>query len=257
MGATLLVRLCRHASRRWRVVGIVLTALVVATTAMWAGAVFSIYRRPHTRLASSRWMIEHIPQGSSIANEHWDWGLPLRVDGHNPFGGLYTGLEMAHYDEDDWDKRTRLLDWLDRSDYVVMASNRLYGSIPRLPARYPLTIEYYRALFAGELGFELAATFTSYPQVGPFIFPDQENPFPLMEAAYAHQEGIEVRLPPAEEAFSVYDHPDVFIFRKTGGYSRELAERVLGRVDLERVMRGLKPAAATAAPDLLAFDPET
>jgi hypothetical protein len=116
---------------------------------------------------------------------------------------MYNGFEMQHYNEDTWDKRTQLFDWLDEADYVFMASNRLYGSIARLPARYPLTTEYYRALFAGELGFELAADFTSRPACGPFQFPDQENPFPLMEAGYTYQtEPIVVHLPPAEEAFS-------------------------------------------------------
>ena len=256
--AYLLIRLCRSASRWWRRVGLGLTAIVVAGAAFWGIAVFSIYLRPHTRLVSSRWIFANIPQGSTLANEHWDWGPPLRVDGHDPFGGMYNGLEMRLYDEDTWDKRSQLFDWLDRADYIILGSNRLYASISRLPARYPLTTAYYRTLFAGELGFELVADFTSYPALGPFQFPDQENPFPLMEAAYVRQaEPIKVHLPPADEAFSVYDHPRVLIFRKTADYSRQRVEELLGGVDVERALHGLKPAGATAAPDLLEFDPQT
>ena len=140
----------------------------------------------------------------------------------------------------------------------MLASNRLYASIPRLPPRYPLTIAYYRALFSERLGFELVADFTSYPQLGPFVFPDQECPFPLAEADYRYQEApIEVRLPPAEEAFSVYDHPRVLIFRKTAAYSRARVEAILGAVDLSRVVRGLTPKQLSAAPDLLEFDTHT
>jgi YYY domain-containing protein len=260
LAAYLLIRLGRVSARRWRLVGLGVTAVVVAGAALWAYAVFSIYLRTHTRVAASRWIYANISPGDDVtlANEHYDWGLPLRLDGHDPFGGMYNGIEMQHYNEDTPEKRMQLYDWLDQADYIITASNRLYASIPRLPPRYPLTIEYYRALFAGELGFELVADFTSRPSFWWFQFPDQETPFPLMEADYVYQTNpIKVSLPPADEAFSVYDHPRVLIFRKTDTYSRELVESVLGKVDLERVVQGFSPLQATAAPDLLQFDSET
>jgi YYY domain-containing protein len=258
MAAYLLMRLCRIPAGPWRWVGAGATVVVVSGAALWTLAVFSIYIRPHTRVAASRWIYANVPPGVTVANEHFDWGLPLRVDGHDPFGGMYTGVEMQLYNEDTWEKRMQLYDWLDRADYIFLASNRLYASIPRLPARYPLTIEYYRALFAGELGFELVADFSSRPAIGPFQFPDQENPFVLMEADYVHQRNpIKVYLPPAEEAFSVYDHPRVLIFRKTEAYSRQLVDDVLGKVDLQRVVQGWSPRQATAAPDMLKLDSET
>ncbi len=245
--------------RWWGWWGWGLAALVCIGTTLWSLAFISIYRRPHTRVAASRWIYEHVPPGSTVANEHYDWGLPLRVDGHDPFGGMYRGIEMQLYNEDTMEKRTQLYNWLDQADYIFLASNRLYASIPRLPARYPLTIEYYRALFAGELGFELVADFTSAPALGPFQFPDQENPFPLMPATeYTYQQQpIRVPLPPAEEAFSVYDHPRVLIFRKTAAYSPELVARRLDGVNILRAFQGQTPLQAEKAPDLLRFDPRT
>jgi hypothetical protein len=154
---------------------------------------------------------------------------------------------MANYNEDSPEKRAQLLNWLDEADYIFLASNRLYASMARLPRRYPLTNAYYRALFAGELGFELAADYTSYPAIGPFLFPDQETPYALMPAAYkAQQQPIHVPLPPAEEAFGVYDHPHVLILKKTGAYSRERAEAVLAGVDVTQAQHGLTARAATA-----------
>ena len=253
-----LVKGIRSSSRWWRRAAMTASVVVVLGSLGWGLAFFSIYLRPHTRLAASRWIYEHVPAGATVANEHWDWGLPLRLDGRDPFGGLYQGIEMELYNEDTPEKRALLYDWLDTSDYIFLASNRLYGSIPRLPARYPLTTEYYRALFAGELGFELEADFSSYPAWGPFVFPNQENPFELMEAGYESQiRPIEVRLPAAEESFSVYDHPRVLIFRKTADYNRWLPREVLGQVDLERVHQGQTPREATAAPNLLRFEEET
>jgi hypothetical protein len=153
---------------------------------------------------------------------------------------------MQNYNEDTPEKREQLFAWLDQADYIFLASNRLYASISRLPTRYPLTTAYYRALFAGQLGFELAADFTSRPALWPFQFPDQEIPYPLMEAEYVRQrEPIKIHLPPAEEAFSVYDHPRVLIFRKTSAYSRQRVEQILGQVDLSQAQIGLKPIEAS------------
>jgi len=102
------------------------------------------------------------------------------------------------------------------------------------------------------------ADFTSRPALGPFQFPDQETPYPLVEATYVHQrEPIKVLLPPADEAFSVYDHPRVLIFRKTGAYSRERVEAILGGIDVTRALHGLTPVEATKAPNLLEFDSQT
>jgi 4-amino-4-deoxy-L-arabinose transferase-like glycosyltransferase len=247
LAAYLLVRIFSGSTgwRRWAGVG--LSVVVVGFTVFWGLAVFSIYTRPNTRVAASRWIYEHVPAGSVVVNEHWDWGLPLPIDGYNPFAGMYTGLEMENYNEDTPEKLEQMLAWLDQADYVFLASNRLYASIPRLPARYPMTINYYRRLFSGELGFDLVADFTSTPALGPFQFPDQECPFPLTEAAYVHQMQPQVvNLPPAEEAFSVYDHPRVLIFEKTARFNLAQARTLLTEgVDWSQVVHGLHPQDAS------------
>ncbi len=156
--------------------------------------------------------------GATIGNEHWDDPLPLRVDGKDGFGNLYTGVDLTLYDEDEPAKLVKLLDALDKLDYMCLSSNRLYGSIPRLPMRFPMTTLYYRYLFDGTLGFEPVATFTSHPNLGPIEFDDDG----------------------AEEQFTVYDHPKVILLRKTPAYSRARAEALLGNVDWDRIVR-LKP----------------
>jgi hypothetical protein len=129
-------------------------AFVAITTMLWGWGFLAIYRRPLSRVAASRWIYENVPPDSVIANEHWDDGLPLRIDGKDGFGSFgYKGLStssdgnMQMYNEDTPEKRELLYQWLNEADYIVLSSNRLWGSIPRLPQRYPMTTLYYDLLF--------------------------------------------------------------------------------------------------------------
>ncbi len=170
---------------------------------------------------------------SVLGNEHWDDAMPVRIDGKDPFYDWYKGLSsssdslMQLYNNDDPSKWQLLHTWLEEVDYIVLSSNRLYGSIVRLPQRYPLTVAYYKALFDGSLGFELTAEFVSFPSLGACQFEDQEAPFTIPLARYTTSRSCSIPYPVAEEAFSVYDHPRVLIFAKTAAYSRERAEMLL------------------------------
>ncbi len=175
--------------------------------------------------------------GSAPAHEStWDDGLPLRLDGYDPYGGIYRGgLNFEMYWDDNEDKLARFLSILDQADYIFITSNRQWGTTTRVPERYPLTTVYYRNLlgcpeetsilwcysvaqpgmFEGKLGFELVAVFQSDPNLGSLRFNTQF----------------------AEEAFTVYDHPKVLIFKKQADYDPVRVRAVLGGVDLSKVIR--------------------
>ena len=192
-----------------------------------------------------------VARTSVIGNQHWDEGLPFRLGGKDGYGAYYRGLsfgggEMQVYAEEDPyidegnpGKMQWLLRGLDEADVLVLNSNRHYGSVARLPWRFPMTNRYYETLMSGKLGFELVADFYRFPQLGPFVFNDQEMPQQLVRGANVQgtPPGIEVPYPKAEEAFSVYDHPRVLIFRKTADYSHARAEAVLGVFDLTRTLK--------------------
>ncbi|MFC1464300.1 MAG: DUF2298 domain-containing protein [Candidatus Brachytrichaceae bacterium NZ_4S206] len=191
---------------------------------------------------------------SVIANQHFDEGIPFRIEGKDGFGWYYHGLsstpwgDMPVYNEDDPAKYEMFLRALDEADYIVLNSNRHYGSAARLPWRFPMTNAYYRALMGGELGFALVADFYRFPRIGPFVFNDQEMPQRLArpEGVQGTPLGIEVPYPKAEEAFSVYDHPRVLIFKKTPAYSSALVERALSPyVDVRTVRQTAFQASNT------------
>lgn len=199
-----------------RAAGVALAAFVVLATYGWAFAFARVYTRPHTRIAASRWIYQHVPPGAAIATEGtWDDDLPLPLPDHEPPSQRYRMSSLAMSLEDTAEKRALLQEVLDRADYLVLSSNRFYASLSRLPRRWPMSIEYYRALFDGRLGFALAADFTSPPSLGTVWVDDHE----------------------AEESFTVYDHPRVFVFRKTAAYDPRETAAILGAVDLARVRR--------------------
>src|SRR5262249_27705773 len=140
-----------------------------------------------------------------------------------------------------------------------------YDSITRNPLRFPLTTRYYDALFAGELGFERVPEVASLPRLFGLSIDDQALP--------AEGQGVTARDRhrdrAAEEAFSVYDHPTVFLFRKAPGYRRERVERAfegIATTDIGTALKADKPAgagriawstlAANVAPDGLLLAPE-
>ncbi|MBM4412593.1 MAG: hypothetical protein FJ040_03980 [Chloroflexi bacterium] len=220
----------------------VVPAIVVLTGAVSWGYAFSrIYTEEHTRVAASRWIYANIPPGSAISSELWDDGLPLGLDGRS--ADEYEGIAFAVYAEDEYSKYygnpdsgdMGFIGQLEKVEYIIMSSNRVYDTAGRLVMRYPALINYYKALFDGSLGFELVAEFRSSPR----LF------------------GIEVPTAVwAEEAFSVYDHPRVLIFKKTDAFTQAKAEELIlkdvafGEVYKMPTMRASKVMTALHFTDL-------
>jgi YYY domain-containing protein len=191
---------------------------------------------------------------SRLANEHWDDALPVRIGGLDPYSSYFEGLSeglmpITHPDSEN--KRQSFYRWLDEADYIVLSSQRALWSIPRLPLTYPLTTRYYEALFSGELGFEPVAQFHADMNIGPLYISDVGG-----EVNWGTPPDI--GWPPAndfaaEEAFSVYDHPPVWLFEKTDAYDPEQIRRVFEAVDLSQVLF-TTPGQATSAPNGLLLD---
>lgn len=165
--------------------------LLFAVFLVWPLAFFSIYTRPHSRVQASEWIYANIPHGSILGVEHWDDALPFTIDQRRN-SGLYTFEELPMFDPDSDEKWQKLQEKFKKIDYIVIASNRVYGSVPHLPARYPSTIVYYKNLFANKLNFKKIVEFTSRPSFLGLEFIDEN----------------------ADEVFTVYDHPKVSIFKK-------------------------------------------
>ncbi|MBC8333958.1 MAG: glycosyltransferase family 39 protein [Anaerolineales bacterium] len=187
-------------------------------------------------------------KGAAPINESsWDDGLPLRMDGYDGFGGIYqNGLNMEMYWEDNAAKLTRFTENLEKGEYLFISSNRQWATTTRVEERYPLSKAYYEYLigcppekdviwcynvaqpgdFEEQLGYELVEVFESFPtlDIPGLIHWEVNDQF-------------------AEEAFTVYDHTKVLIFKKSPNFDVDRVRTLLGAVDLSNVVN-LTPKAA-------------
>ncbi len=180
--------------------------LPLAGTMFQGLALLNIYSQPNTRVQASNWIFNNLKPGSVLTYEQWDDPLPVPTTGHDPSiyvqatytdsnsGQAATGLDL--YGDDTLQKAQTLATLLPTINAITMPTERLSKSIPRLSARYPLTIRYYQLLFSGQLGFHLGAQFENHPS----LF------------------GITLNDSGADESYWVFDHPTARIFVRDNPY---------------------------------------
>jgi hypothetical protein len=170
---------------------------VLALALFWGAGVVRLHDGWHPRIVASHWLWS-LPRGTVLTNETaWDDTLPTI---------LRIGDEWRWPTHDDWfvhqslditapdtpEKADRIAALLARTDLLILSSDRQSAVMPRLPERFPLTTEHYRALFAGEACFV------------PVLELDRGFPLPLF--------GFDDSW--AQEPWRVYDHPAVRIFAR-------------------------------------------
>lgn len=224
-GAAWLLSWRRRAARRAAV------AVVVAATALYAAAFSAIYRAPHPWVTASAWLHDNVPSGAVIAGESWDEQLPssLTVDGKRLSRTAFTLTTLSWLStsgaRDDVAKLDVNLGTLADADFVVIASNRNYGVLPRLPALYPLSGQVHARLFDGSLGFEPVLVAGRAPYLGGvtlhadrFAWPGVTPPALVQQ--FLAQPGS-VLWGRADESFTVYDQPLVIILQNVARLSAE------------------------------------
>ena len=160
---------------------------------IWPLSFLSIYTRSHSRISASEWIYQNIPAGAALSCDLWDDCLPLPLD-QTKKPQQYQTVTMQPFAVDSQQKISDFVNGLKQIDYLVLSSNRAWDSIPKLPEKYPFMAKFYDDLFSGKLEFEKVAEITSYPTI------------PVLNISIPDQ--------PSEEAFTVYDHPKILIFKK-------------------------------------------
>ena len=193
------------------------------------GFVNGVYGRTNTRIEASEWIARNVPPGSVLSSQAWDDGLPLRLPGLDV--DQFIGEQLNMVGPDDEAKVATIAEQLGRIDYVVESSARIWGTVTRMPNRFPSTINFFDGLDSGALGFERVATFRSGISLGPWQLDDES----------------------ADEAFSVVDHPQVRIWRKVRDVDRDTIVAVLDPIAAANAV-AIDPTRASANGLLLTDD---
>ena len=229
-GAALLVAVARRMTI-WPWAAVAAPALVLAFTALYAAAFVDIYGQHHPWNAASRWVYANVPPGTTLLSEQWDDYLPatMVVDGEQRRREEFPNAELTWLSRpdaaDDEDKLLANLELLAASDYVTILSNRVYGVVPRLPERFPLSSQYHQLLFDGRLGYEPVWVGGRAPRMfGVTLWPDTFG-WPGLTPPAAVTEYLErgptLSFGRVDESFVVYDQPLTVIFRNAGGLTAE------------------------------------
>ena len=201
---------------RWRMSVVGLTVLVVAASVFYSIAHVSIYAHPHPVVQATEWANATIEPDEVAAVEDWEHLLYL---------GPYHVERLRLFDPDTPEKMATMAQQIDEADYIIVLTNRVYGTVGRLTERYPHSSRYYELLFSGELGFELVYCATSYPSLwGVTIVDDTFNrpglPVPEgLESCYPG--GIAINMGYADETFTVFDHPMSMVFKRDTDLTQE------------------------------------
>jgi len=189
--------LIRDKSNRTRYMfGLLAVSLTVVYLFLYSIAFVSIYTRPHTYITASKWIYKNISSNETILGEHWDDKLPVSVRGS---GKKPRAIELPMYEKDNKSKISFIADALEKGDYIALPTKRVYGSVGKMPERYPVSARYYQLLLSGKLGYQLVKTFQSYPTIFGFELVDDL----------------------ADESYSVYDHPKIYIFKKKVNFTKQ------------------------------------
>ncbi len=184
--------------------GKVAIAVLLLFNGLWAGAFFKIYQNEHVRITASAWIESNLADQSLILHEERDERLPVIMSNDKNF--QYSLLEL--YQADSLEKIEHLAKQLAEADYLIIASQRLFRTIPR-SQEHPYTSHYYQLLFAEQLGYQKIREFHAYPNLL----------------------GINIKDEGAEETFRVFDHPSIYIFQNTKQFQEEELMELISDLD--------------------------
>lgn len=172
-----------------KIIPLLLTTCCLLLTTLWALAFFSIYTKDDIRLQASSWIQNNLPPSTIFLEE----GNMVDILLAEKFNRLSLNL----YDlEENPLTQQKLKENLEKADYFIVQSRRLFKNHQRLPQLFPKTSNFYDQLFSGNLGFKEIKELHSYPEISLFGW------------------NLEIPDENAEETWSVFDHPVVRIFQK-------------------------------------------
>lgn len=181
----------------------------------------TLYHTVDTRQLAADWVRLNTFPRDRILSEIFD---PNIIPFNAARGNQITLFNMYELDEVS-ERGTDLATLLEEIDYILLPSDRVYASALRLPDRFPIAAAYYNALFSGELGFE--RMYAQEPHLC-LLPPTVTDNLPARVATFL----CPINTGQAEGTFYVFDHPSVYVYKKT---------QFLNAEEYEILLQSLKP----------------
>ncbi len=143
----------------------ILYFILILLLLIWPLMFSSVYFHKNTRVEASEWIYENLKNNSTILGEYWDDQLPLSV---NTVNKNFQIEALPVFDPDTSQKWQKMKELLNKGDYYVLSSNRGWGSIPSVPARYPLMNRFYQALLSENCQEQKKMTGVCYKKIKTF-----------------------------------------------------------------------------------------
>ncbi len=188
-------------------------------------AYLNVFSGPHPAQDVSKWLRENASPGTVVIQEHWEEGIPN-------IRGFTMHQKLPMYEADTSAKFTDVARLMENADYLVLYSNRLAATIPRLPERYPISSRFYDLLFNKGLGYKAVYSSVRAPQFLGVVYWDD----PYARVPFDVPDGYEKPRGSiynwdwfgwADESFTVYEHPHAIVFQNVEKLDQE---ELLGRL---------------------------
>lgn len=164
-------------------------ALTLVSTIAAGGLQVLVYLNPDPRMAAWDWLSPQLSDGQHLLIEPVDVGSAYWWSGTKTTTDVLPLIAPS-----DGSKMETIADLLAGGDWMIVASRRHHSVLPRLQERFPEMCGYYDALWADRLGYEVVGRFTRRPPLPELLSPEIW----------------------AEETFTVFDSPEVFVLRNVG-----------------------------------------
>jgi 4-amino-4-deoxy-L-arabinose transferase-like glycosyltransferase len=147
-----------------------------------------VYFFPDTRVYASEWMSKNLPQDTIVLSESGNV-VDLPLFGRKNFRVI--NFDFYHL-EDSQERQEELDSLVQKADYILLPSRRVFANYIPLASQLPQTAEFYQKLFSGKLGFVLLKEFK--------IFNGWEEVLLGSDLT-------------SEETWTVFDHPTIRLFK--------------------------------------------
>lgn len=171
------------------------TAALVLTQAVAGLAQAALYQATDARLSAWQWLAPKLKAGDRLVVEPVDLGPPYPA----PTAPPVTTSAHPLIEPSSPQKLQQMAETLANGNWMIIASRRHYGVLPRLRDRFPEMCGYYDALWSGRLGYDIVAEFKRRPDLPASLDPEVQ----------------------AEETFTVFDSPRAIILRNDARLTAE------------------------------------